>query len=219
MNFLAHCLIGSRAAGNHDPLSPSDGGPSPAALLAGGFLGDFIKGRVPEEMPWDLALGVRLHRRVDAYSNTHPDIRVSSERFPRELRRLAPILVDILCDHLLTRRWSEYHHEEIGRFTGTIYTEVAALDDWLPDTGARFLTYAREKDLLARYGDWSVAENAMLSITRRLGRTELNPLINEAVPPLLTALEDDFQRYFPDILDHARQWIAAETAGEEPSRS
>ena len=215
MNFLAHCLIGSQAAGGADQAAQ----PSPSALLAGGFLGDFIKGRVPENMPWDLALGVRLHRRIDAYSNTHPDIRVSSERFPPQLRRLAPIFVDILCDHLLTRRWAEYHHEDLERFTDTVYAEVAALDAWLPDSGQRFLSYAREKDLLARYGDWTVTENAMRSITRRLGRTELNPLIDEAVPPLLDGLETDFQRYFPDILAHARTWTAAETAGAASPRS
>lgn len=219
MNFLAHCLIGSWAAGAGNDAAMPAGAPGPAALLAGGFLGDFIKGRVPEDMPWDLALGVRLHRRVDAYSNTHPDIRVSSDRFPPELRRLAPILVDILCDHLLSRRWAEYHHEEIENFTGTIYAEVAALDDWLPDTGHRFLAYAREKDLLARYGEWPVAEGAMHSITRRLGRTELNPIICEVVPPLLEELEADFQRYFPDILAHARDWVAAETASRETPRS
>lgn len=213
MNFLAHCLIGSRAAVGHPDA------PSAAALLAGGFLGDFIKGRVPAQMPADLALGVRLHRRVDAYSNQHPDIRTSSDRFPAELRRLAPIMVDILCDHLLSRAWSDYHDQEISQFTGTIYTEVAAYTDWLPDTGIQFLEYAREKDLLARYGDWTVAEGAMRSITRRLKRPELNPLLEDAVPPLLEALEADFHRYFPDILSHAGEWVAQEHAASRAERS
>ena len=207
MNFLAHCLIGSRAAGE-DP-----GAPTARALLAGGFLGDFVKGRVPDSMPADLALGVRLHRRIDAYSNQHPDIRASSDRFPAELRRLAPILVDILCDHLLSRAWSDYHDQEISRFTGIIYEEMAAHADWLPETGIQFLDYARERDLLARYGDWSVTEGAMRSITRRLKRQELNPLLSEAVPPLLDDLEADFHRYFPDILSHASQWVAEEGQG------
>ena len=213
MNFLAHCLIGSRATGGHPDA------PSAAALLAGGFLGDFVKGRVPAEMPADLALGVRLHRRVDAYSNQHPDIRISSDRFPAELRRLAPILVDILCDHLLSRSWSDYHDQEISQFTDRIYVEVAAHADWLPDTGIQFLDYAREKDLLARYGDWTVAEGAMRSITRRLKRPELNPLLADAVPPLLEALEADFHRYFPDILTHAAAWVAQEHAESSSKRS
>ena len=213
MNFLAHCLIGNRAAGDDAGL------PGASALLVGGFLGDFVKGRVPETMPADLALGVRLHRRVDAYSNQHPDIRASCDRFPAELRRLAPILVDIVCDHLLSRAWPDYHNQEISQFTNTIYREMAAHTDWLPDTGIQFLDYARERDLLARYGDWSVTEGAMRSITRRLKRPQLNPLLSEAVPPLLDALEADFRRYFPDILQHAREWVALEGAQSAPSDS
>ena len=213
MNFLAHCLIGSRAAGDQP------GSPSPDALLVGGFLGDFIKGRVPEEMPADLALGVRLQRRIDAYSNQHPDIRISSDRFPPELRRLAPILVDILCDHLLSRTWADYHNEALPLFTGSVYRGVAAHTEWLPAHGMEFLDYAREKDLLARYGDWSVTEGAMRSITRRLKRPELNPLLAEAVPPLLGALEADFHRYFPDILEHASNWVSEESRAADDERS
>lgn len=210
MNFLAHCLIGSRAA-------RSDAGPPSAeALLAGGFLGDFIKGRVPEEMPVELAMGVRLHRRIDAYSNQQPDIRVSCDRFPTELRRIAPILVDILCDHLLSRRWAEYHDQALAGFTATIYPAVAAHKDWLPVSGHRFLNYARDRDLLAGYADWSVTLGAMRSITRRLKRSDLDPLLVERVLPLLDALEDDFDRYFPDILSHARNWVLAES---EPDRT
>jgi acyl carrier protein phosphodiesterase len=213
MNFLAHCLIGSRAAGDEAGL------PGAGALLAGGFLGDFVKGRVPETMPADLALGVRLHRRVDAYSNQHPDIRASCDRFPADLRRLAPILVDIICDHLLSRAWSDYHDQELSRFTDTVYREMAAHQDWLPEAGVQFLDYARERDLLARYGDWSVTESAMRSITRRLKRPELNPLLGEAVPPLVNALEADFRRYFPDILEHARDWVALEGTQSAPAKS
>lgn len=205
MNFLAHCLIGSRAA-NDDA-----GTPSAESLLAGGFLGDFIKGRVPEEMPRDLALGVRLHRRVDAYSNQQPDIRTSCERFPPELRRIAPILVDILCDHLLAQRWQDFHAVGLEQFTETIYSQVAEHDDWLTDSGHQFLSYAREKDLLARYADWSVTSGAMHSITRRLKRTDLDPLLKDAVPPILDGLAADFERYFPDILNHARDWVATES--------
>lgn len=209
MNFLAHCLIGSRAA-DDDPDTPGA-----EALLAGGFLGDFIKGRVPEEMPEELALGVRLHRRVDAYSNQHPQIRASCDRFPPELRRIAPILVDILCDHLLSHRWEEFHSQGLPRFTAGVYDQVAAHDGWLPESGHRFLNYAREQDLLAHYADWSVTSGAMRSITRRLDLSDLNPLLETAVPPLMTGLEADFDGYFPDILTHARQWVALETRGEK----
>jgi acyl carrier protein phosphodiesterase len=200
VNFLAHCLIGNRA-GSQAPNDP---------LVAGGFLGDFIKGRVPSEMPAPLAQGVRLHRRVDAYSNQHPGIRASCDRFPTELRRIAPILVDIIGDHLLALRWSAFHADHLETFTATTYATIAAHGDWLPPSGHRFLGYARAQDLFARYRDWAVVDGAMRSITRRLGRTELDPALETAVPELLVSLEEDFLGYFPDILVHAADWVASD---------
>jgi len=200
VNFLAHCLIGACAGPGDNP-----------GLVAGGFLGDFIKGRVPEDMPRELARGVRLHRRIDAYSNRHADIRLSCERFPPELRRLAPILVDIICDHLLARAWSEFHSEPLPEFTAQAYAEVANHGVWLPESGHRFLRYAQDRDLFTRYQEWAVTSAAMRSITRRLGRSELNDLMDSATPPLLEALEADFRSYFPDMLNHAVEWVSADS--------
>jgi hypothetical protein len=50
----------------------------------------------------------------------------------------------------------------------------------------------------------------MRSITRRLGKQELDPLMDEATPTLLPGLELDFLRYFPDILEHSAEWVAAD---------
>jgi acyl carrier protein phosphodiesterase len=197
VNFLAHCLIGARARDAEDP-----------GLIAGGFLGDFIKGPIPSRLPDSLQLGVRLHRRVDAYSNLHPGIRRSADRFPAELRRIAPVLVDILCDHLLARQWTDFHPAPIRSFTATTYALVADHGEWLPEAGHRFLSYAEEKDLLAAYDEWPVAERAMRSITRRLGMTHLDPVMTSAVPPLIEDLAEDFDDYFPDIVDHAATWVA-----------
>ena len=200
MNFLAHCLIGASSSGTE--LDP--------ALVAGGFLGDFIKGPVPAEMPPNLARGVRLHRRVDAYSNQHQDIRQSCERFPPELRRIAPILVDIICDHLLARRWQEFHTDPIETFTAAAYRQVAEHQPWLSESAGKFLRYASEHDLFARYDDWSATASAMRSITRRLGKQELDAQMDRMTPALLPDLESDFLRYFPDILEHSAQWVAAD---------
>lgn len=197
MNFLAHCLIGARA------------GPHPD-LVAGGFLGDFVKGRIPEDMPEELARGVRLHRRVDAYSNSHPGIRASCRRFPPELRRISPILVDILCDHLLARRWEAFHAATLTEFSSGAYALVGARDAWLSEPGRRFLAYAREEDLFARYDDWEVIRGALRSVTRRLARGELNGIMETALPPLLESLETDFLAWFPDIIEHAADWIEAD---------
>lgn len=201
MNFLAHCLIGATAGGRTEGTE----------LLVGGFLGDFIKGRIPDEMPQPLARGVKLHRRVDAYSGRQPQIRISCNRFPPELRRIAPILVDIIGDHFLARHWAEFHLDPLDTFTAATYQAVGSHSNWLSTPGIRFLDYARNHDLLGAYQDWSVVSSAMRSITRRLKKTELDPIMEVTTTALLADLEADFLEYFPDMIDHATDWIGTQS--------
>jgi len=202
VNFLAHCLIGQSC---ERAVARDLGG----ALIAGGFLGDFVKGRVPETMPTTLALGVRLHRRVDAFSNDHPGIRTSVRRFPPELRRLAPVLVDIMADHFLCQRWSDYHETSVTRFSHQVYAVTDQARNWLPVSGQRFLALARERDLLARYGEWQVTRRALGSIFRRLNQTHLEQHLEAVTADLLPDLQADFDGYFPDMVAHARDWTLA----------
>jgi len=198
MNFLAHCLIGAEAG----RLQPARG-----PLIAGGFLGDFVKGTIPTDMPESLAIGVRLHRRVDAYSNRQPLIRVSCERFPAPLRRFAPVFVDIIADHVLACAWSDHHDASLDVFTGDVYDVIESHRDWLPEPGAEFLDYARDTDLFARYRHWSVIERSLHSVARRIRRPELGAEVAAVSVELLDDLTKDFDAYFPDILRHAREWI------------
>lgn len=200
MNFLAHCLIGAKAQENENP-----------ELIVGGFLGDFIKGPVPAHLPADLALGVRLHRRIDAYSNQHPGIRASCARFPPQLRRMAPIFVDIIADHCLARQWSLFSDDPIDAFTQRTYGQIDQYRDWLSEGGARFFRYMSEEDLLARYQHPEVMHQGLRSITRRLDREHLNDELRATTTEHLARLEEDFLEYFPDMLDHARGWVRDQT--------
>lgn len=201
MNFLAHSLIPEVAA---DPSHPD--------LVAGGFLGDFIKGTLPPELPPALAAGVRLHRRIDAYSNRQPDIRISCERFPRDLRRFAPIFVDVVADHLLVQHWSRFSPLPLPTFTASVYQAIDRHAELLPEHGRRFFDYMATEDLLASYGDTEVMLRSLRSVTRRLHRSALDDRMEDAVTRQLVGLEEDFIRYFPDLIDHARAWLS-EQAG------
>ncbi len=199
MNFLAHCLIAAQSA---DPEEP--------ALIAGGFLGDFVKGPIGPDLPPGLALGVRLHRRIDAFSNRHPGIQVSCNRFSPPLRRLAPVLVDIIADHCLAKHWGVFSNEPIAAFTARTYDQIAAHQGWLPDHGHRFLSYMRDEDLLAGYARFDAMHRALCSVTRRLDREHLNADMLRATKANLAELEADFLSYFPDLVTHARDWLRDE---------
>jgi acyl carrier protein phosphodiesterase len=196
MNFLAHCLIPDRARHDTHP-----------DLIAGGFLGDFLKGPVPHGLPGELRTGVRLHRRIDAYSNQHPGIRASCARFPAELRRFAPIFVDVIADHLLARNWQRYHPEPLESFSADAYAAIDSRVDLLPERGVRFYRYMREHDLLTRYRDESAMYQGLRAITRRLDHRHLDDRVAAVVAERLSELDADFSAYFPDLIDHAAAWL------------
>jgi acyl carrier protein phosphodiesterase len=199
MNFLAHCLIPEQAVADTHP-----------DLIAGGFLGDFVKGPVPDSLPQVLATGVRLHRRIDAYSNRHPGIRASCERFPAPLRRFAPIFVDVVADHLLARHWQDYHAEPLEVFTARAYDAIRPHVGRLPASGQRFFRYMSQADLLAAYRNPAAMHRALCSITERLGRQDLDGSLAATVDNQLAALTGDFHGYFPDLVRHAAGWLGDE---------
>ena len=210
----------SRKAGGPFPTRPTPG-PSAArlangtgeivglhgGLIAGGLLGDFVKGQVPPAWPSALQWGVRLHRRIDAYSNTLPGIRQSCARFPAELRRFAPIFIDIIADHCLALDWADHHRDELKAFSAQCYALAAAQAHRLNGEGRRYLSWLIDQDLMSSYLNQSVMERGLLSITRRLARQHLNASLLNFMAGALPSLHADFRGYFPLLVKHGQQWV------------
>lgn len=188
MNFLAHCLL----------AKPGDG------FLAGGVLGDFVKGPIPAALPLELRAGIRLHRRIDSYSNRLEAMRVSLGRFPPALRRPAPVLLDIVADHCLALAWPRFAAGSVEAFSATVYRALARFSDAVPSAGQRFVEHVVATDLLARYHDPVVAQRAMAHVLRRLGLERLAPMLDDVLGPALPALQADFLTYFPLLQAFAR---------------
>lgn len=188
MNFLAHCVL----------AHPGDG------FLAGGILGDFVKGNIPESLPVELRAGVRLHRRIDSFSNRLPAIRESASRFPSALRRVAPVLLDIVADHCLALSWPRHGIGDLRHFTARVYAAVGRYGDWVPAQGNEFVRRMIETDLLARYADLAVIHRAMGHVLGRLGFRHLGPQLAEMLDDSLAALADDFDAYYPQLDEYAR---------------
>ncbi len=188
MNFLAHCVL----------AHPGDG------FLAGGILGDFVKGSIPKSLPVELRAGVRLHRRIDSFSNRLPGMKESARRFPPPLRRVAPVLLDILADHCLVLSWPRHGIGDLRDFTAHVYAAVGRYGDWIPARGNEFVRRMIETDLLARYADLAVIRRAMEHALGRLELRHLRGALAEVLDGSLAALADDFDVYYPALDAFAR---------------
>jgi acyl carrier protein phosphodiesterase len=105
MNFLAHLYLADRR---------------PDALL-GSLMGDFVKGPLQGRFPPELTRALSQHRKVDAFTDAHPMVRVSRARMPPARRRFAGIMVDVFYDHFLALHWEDYADQPLEAFAHEVY--------------------------------------------------------------------------------------------------
>lgn len=198
MNFLAHCLLADGTAGRTEN---DDEPPSPrawqAGFLAGGILGDFVKGSIPDSLPVELRAGIRLHRRVDSHSNRLPEMKASVRRFAPALRRVAPVLLDIVADHCLARSWPRYASEPLDVFIDRVHAAIAEFDPMVPARGRTFIQRMVESNLLERYADPAVVLRAMEHVLERLRMPHLGGALHGVLNDDIGRFAEDFEIYFP----------------------
>ena len=189
MNHLAHVLLA---------------GAQPESRL-GAMLGDFWRGAPDADWAPAVQAGVRLHRKIDVYTDRHPLVATARRLFSPPLRRYAGILLDVYFDHALARHWSRYAEEPIAALSTDIIDLLAANAAWLPPDLMRFAAYMRRNDLFAAYARPAVIERVLAGIGMRLRHA--NPLANAA--PVLwdhaEELDRCFAAFFPELRGEAER--------------
>lgn len=187
MNYLAHLHLG---------------GPQPGQLL-GSLYGDFVKGPLAGRFAPEVEAAIRLHRRIDAFTDAHPRVRVAVARFPAERRRYAGILLDLFFDHCLAGCWDDYADEPLPQFTARVY-QVLAAEAELPGRLALIAPRMAEQDWLGSYREFAVLERVLGNLQRRLSRPEgLDGALAE-LERLYPWLLDDFRAFYPELQAFAR---------------
>lgn len=200
MNHLAHALLA---------------GTDPQRQL-GGFLGDFVRGRIERlELPASVRDGVALHRAIDRFTDAHAEVAAARARFAPPLRRYAGIVLDMAFDHWLARDFACWSARPLAAFARQWRAGLHANETWLPPSARRLLAYMDEHDLPAGYADGDILARALTDLGRRLAHA--NPLDRAwpAVQADEAALRGHLRRFFPALQRHVAAWRpdAAAVAG------
>lgn len=163
-------------------------------------MGDFVKGTLTDQYSELITKGIRRHRKIDVYSDSHPIPLKSRNRFSGEQRRFAGIIVDVCYDHFLSQHWDRYSDKERSDFIDDVYRTLSAHRSILPDRLQGILPLMIEQDWLGSYYSLTGVEAALSGISRRCKR--INPLgtsITE-IEQNYHGLESDFLDFFPQLI-------------------
>lgn len=195
MNYLAHLHLG---------------GDAPAELL-GSLYGDFVKGPLAGQWPAAIEAGIALHRRIDAFTDSHPLQARARARFPAERRRVAGIFLDLFFDHCLARDWQRYSDQPLQRFTDRVYRVLAA-EPQLPGSLQHIAPRMAAQDWLGSYEEFEVLGQVIAGMSRRLSRPGLLDGGLDELRRLYEPLSEDFSAFYPELMAFAREQRQAPTS-------
>lgn len=154
MNYLAHLHLAAHTRSS----------------LTGNLLGDFVKGPLPTGLEPPFDEGIWLHRKIDAFTDAHPEHRAAVASFEAPWRRFGGILVDMLYDHWLSRHWQQFSPQPLPCFLQQSYGQLLADHHCLPEGLPVPLRRMAEQDWIASYRHREGLSQALNGIGRRLRR-------------------------------------------------
>ena len=190
MNFLAHLHLARPDRGSQ----------------VGAILGDFVRG-TPEvlarTLPADIVDGIRLHRAIDRWTDTHPAFLDAKTLLPTDQRRFAGITLDLIFDHFLSRDWATFSDVLLPSFCEQSYDLLEKSHQHLPRDLQALLPRMRRENWLLAYRTEPDLERSLLRTSHR--RPYLAPLAHvfPSFQQNRAALHRHFLDLYPDLQDRA----------------
>jgi acyl carrier protein phosphodiesterase len=183
MNYLAHLYL----SGTNDDV------------LLGNFIADGIKGEDKSNYKPFVIQGIKLHKKIDAYTDRHKIFKRSAKRLTPKYRHYAGVIVDIFYDHFLAKNWSEYHHQPLDEYALSIYQFLDSRNDELPLQSQRFLWYMKKYNILYNYGNLDGIAQVLSGLSQRARFDSKMDQATQDLKNLYDDYESDFNAFFPDL--------------------
>jgi acyl carrier protein phosphodiesterase len=187
MNFLAHLFLA-----RHRPEDEQ----------LGNFAADHAGSRlVVAAYGPGFRAGVALHQRIDSFTDQHPIVHQTKARLRAAgVGKYAPVVADVLYDHLLARDFDRYSpRESLGDFTQRIYGLLTRRAADLPPAVQQFLPLMVRHDWLANYAHPWGLERSLSSLARRASAGERLPAVVAELARHDAAYAADFAQFFPEL--------------------
>ena len=185
LNYLAHIF-----------LSGNDG-----RLQVGNFIGDFVKGSRLNSYPDGIRQGIRLHREIDGFTDSHEVVRETVALLRPTFGRYSAIIVDMYFDYFLAVNFHIYSpNKSLKCFSCRFY--VSALFHYrnLPKRVKGFIFHFVITNRLTAYSTIEGLKES-LQIMARHKVTALKP--DKTIDFLLQhydELQRRFHLFFPDLI-------------------
>jgi acyl carrier protein phosphodiesterase len=199
MNLLAHFFLSEVAV----PASL----PNSNGVLIGNFIADFVRGRHLEQYSPSVIQGIYLHRKIDDFTDHHALPKKSAERLKSQFGRYAPVVVDVLYDHLLAVEWQRFSEQPLESFAARVYAVLQQERHQLPERIQTFLPHMVQHNWLVNYGTQYGIERSLESLSRRAQYGGGFERAVESLNTHYTEYHREFIAFFPELIHVSQQFF------------
>ncbi|MGH7884663.1 MAG: ACP phosphodiesterase [Thermodesulfobacteriota bacterium] len=189
MNYLAHVFL---AEDNEESK-------------LGNFLGDFVKGRLTNQYSAGIIKGIKMHRKVDVFTDSHKIVKNSRKLISPKRRRWAGAIIDIFFDHFLTVHWDKYSELKLDDFVLNFYDTLKKFNISVKND----LDFNFEKlianDWMRKYENIDGLELVFSKLSNRV--KTINPLTGSEQELInnYKDFENNFLIFFPQLIEHVEK--------------
>ena len=188
MNFLAHLHLATLANSS----------------LLGNLMADFVRGNPEGLYSASIVSGIRMHRRVDVETDTHPLVREARQLFRPLYRRVAPITLDLIWDHFLSLHWAKIEPDwPLKTFINQTRQQIEPQLCHTPEKFQELNEYMWSQNWLVRYAEPAYIGNALTRMALRRPRLAHLAGSYDDFVQHYTQFEQIFWLFYPQMMDKA----------------
>jgi acyl carrier protein phosphodiesterase len=190
LNYLAHLF-----------LSGED-----QDLLIGNFIADGVKGNKVNDFSPGIIKGIKLHRFIDTFTDTHPIVEESKIRLREKYKKYAGVIVDVFYDHFLAKNWEQFSSTPLIDYTQDVYTVLNRVKSVFPEKIKYMLPFMIKHNWLYAYKEIEGIDKALKGMARRT--TFVANMENASIDLRkdYELFENEFVEFFPVLIKHSNQY-------------
>ncbi|MCC8463303.1 acyl carrier protein phosphodiesterase [Photorhabdus bodei] len=188
MNFLAHLHLATLADSS----------------LLGNLMADFVRGNPEGQYSADVVAGIRMHRRVDVLTDTHPRVIQARHLFSNSYRRVAPITLDIIWDHFLSLNWDKLVPTySLPTFIHHARNQIEPHLYYTPEKFQELNEFLWPQNWLIRYADLAFIADVLKGMARRHPRLSALSGSFQDIEQHYADFEALFWQFYPCMMEKA----------------
>ena len=193
MNYLAHAYLSFQQP----------------EIVVGNMISDYIKGRKQFDYPLSIQKGIKLHRAIDQFTDTHPATQQLKSFFRTQYRLYSGAFADVVYDHFLANDKMEFSSEiELKQFADTTYQILETMTGFFPEPFQKIFSYMKEYDWLYNYRyKWAIKKSFGGLVKRSAYLTECK-IAFEIFNAHYDAMQICYVEFFPSLKKYAAHHLS-----------